>query len=713
MGADSDPGTVQAPLSDVTDLSALRALARLHGVQPAYTDITGRRRTASVDALLRVLAALDVFVSRLADAPAALRGAEAAQPAMPPVAVVRPHRPVLTLPPARAGVVHLELLLEDGRSASWTVRGRSRRAQQVRIPQPLPVGYHRLRVTAGTRTTDTLLIAAPRRAYGRTPEDRVWGVFLPLYALRTGGDGGAGDYAGLGDLADWTAAQGGSVVATLPLLPVFLETPCDPSPYAPVSRRMWNEFYIDVERVRELHGAPDAQALLASRESQRLLRAARRAALVDYRALMRLKRAVLEILAASFFDGTDPARREAFEQFAAARPQAADYAAFRAVLDRRRTDWRQWPGRLRDGTLRPGDYDDADFRYHLYAQWIADEQVAEVSGRIRSAGGMVYVDLPLGTHAWGYDVWRDRSVFAEGVATGAPPDTFFRQGQNWGAQPLHPRRLREQGYRYVIECLRHHLAQATLLRIDHIMGLHRFFWIPHGMAASDGVYVRYPADELYAILAVESVRHRAVIVGENLGTVPREVTAAMTRHRILQSYVVQYALQPNVDVPLSRVPADAVAAVNTHDMPPFAAFWRGTDLADLTRLGQLSPAQAAEERRRRTALLRMLATFLRRRRLLRGTVGAPTMLRALLRHLGASPARVVLVNLEDLWGETRPQNTPGTGDERPNWRRKAAYALDRIRRMRSVTAALGDLDRARREPPRRTRLTARRVGARR
>lgn len=677
------------------ELAALRALARLHGVQPAYTDITGARRIASPDALLHVLHALDVPVSKLADAPGALRAGQAAPSSMPPVVVVHPRRPVVALPPTRTSTVHLELIREDGGASAWIVRGGSPRARTVRIPPPLPVGYHRLRVTSGRESADILLIAAPPHAYDRTPDERIWGVFLPLYALRTAHDWGAGDYSALGQLADWIRTLGGSVVATLPLLPVFLDVPFDPSPYAPVSRRMWNEFYVDVERIPDLSAAPGARALLAARESQRLLRTARRTELVRYREVMRLKRTVLELLAAALFAGSDRARREAFERFAAAHPQADDYAAFRAALDRRQTAWTRWPARLRSGTLRPGDYDDRVRRYHLYAQWIAAEQFAGVGRHIRDSGGMVYVDLPLSAHAWGYDVWRDRPVFADGVSSGAPPDTFFRQGQNWGAQPLHPRRLREAGYRYVIECLRHHLAHANVLRVDHIMGLHRFFWIPHGMAASDGVYVRYPAEEFYAILALESVRHGAVIVGENLGTVPREVTAAMARHHILQTYVAQYALQPAA-APLGRVPADSVAAVNTHDMPPFAAFWRGADLRDLARLGQLTRTQALDERRRRTVLLGTLAQFLRRRHVLRGSVSARAMLRALLNYLGASPARVVLVNLEDLWGETRPQNTPGTGGERPNWRRKAAVTLDRMRRMRPVATALRELDRARR-----------------
>src|SRR4029079_1082368 len=182
-------------------------------------------------------------------------------------------------------------------------------------------------------------------------------------------------------------------------------------------------------------------------------------------------------------------------------------------------------------------------------------------------------------------------------SAGAPPDTFFTKGQNWGFPPLQPDRLRDSGYRHLIDCLRHHLAHAGLLRIDHVMQFHRLFWIPQGMDASGGVYVRYPAEEFFAILSLESHRHQAIIVGENLGTVPPEIGEAMDRHDVLGMYVVQYELQPGSQG-LREPPARSVASLNTHDMPTFRAFWEAKDVDDLEDLGLFDPAQANAERER-------------------------------------------------------------------------------------------------------------------
>jgi 4-alpha-glucanotransferase len=279
---------------------------------------------------------------------------------------------------------------------------------------------------------------------------------------------------------------------------------------------------------------------------------------------------------------------------------------------------------------------------------------------------------------------------------GAPPDAFFTRGQAWGFPPLHPERAREQGHRHLIACLRHHLEQAGALRIDHIMGLHRLFWVPKGMEPRDGVYVRYPAEELYSILCLESHRHRSLIVGENLGTVPAYVNRALARHGILGMYVAQYATTAKVAMALRPVPSRSVASINTHDMPPFAAFWRGLDIGDRRALGLLTQRGAERERQRRQALKRSLVSFLRRQGWLRGSASAFSVLRACLAHLAASPARLLLVNLEDLWLETKPQNVPGTVDERPNWRRKARHSLEALCQMPQVADTLREIDRLRR-----------------
>jgi hypothetical protein len=234
---------------------------------------------------------------------------------------------------------------------------------------------------------------------------------------------------------------------------------------------------------------------------------------VDYGRQMALKRAVLEKLAHAFHVGGGALHPE-FEAFVERHPRLQDYAAFRATIERRDTTWHEWPGRLRAGTLKKGDYDERNKRYHVYVQWLAENQAAEIA---ESSTGL-YLDLPLGVHPDGYDVWKERDTFLEGCAAGAPPDPVFTRGQNWGLTPLHPERARATGYGYLADCLRHQLHLAGALRIDHVMSFHRLFCIPEGMSAEDGVYVTYRPEELWAVATLESRRHQSMLVGEDLGS---------------------------------------------------------------------------------------------------------------------------------------------------------------------------------------------------
>lgn len=692
--------------------NSLRQLARLHGVQTAYYDVSGSRKEASPESLLRVLRALGAPVETLRDVPAALRERRQAtwQRGIEPVIVAWEGGPAevrLSLPVQRvSGSLACELKLEGGEVKSWRldlaslptveaaeIGGVRYVAKSIALPT-VPWGYHGLTFQFRRSHLETTIIGAPARAYG--PPDggagRVWGAFLPLYALHSRRSWGAGDLSDLEELMDWLGDLGGTVVATLPLLASFLDEPFDPSPYAPVSRLFWNEFYVDVTRVPELSRCPAAQSLLASNEVRSRIEALRSTGLADYRAQMALKRRVLEELARYVFAGGTQ-RHCVLKEFVETHPAAEDYARFRAACERQRCPWPEWPEPLRSGVLTPGDYDEETERYHLYVQWVAQEQIRRLSATAKSNGQLMYLDLPLGVHPHGYDVWRHRDAFAWDVSGGAPPDAVFTKGQDWGFPPLHPEKLREQRYRYVIAYLRHHLQRARILRIDHVMGLHRLFWIPRGLGAVDGVYVRYPAEEFYAILALESHRHKAWIVGENLGTVPSYVNRAMSRHNIHRMYVVHYELASDARRPLRAVSANSVASLNTHDMPPFAAFWKGLDIQDRLRLGLLDGTSARAERRSRQKQREALvSSFERKGRAKRAPRDAGSLLRAMLAFLASSPAKAVLVNLEDLWLETHPQNVPGTSSEHPNWQRKARYSLEAFRQMPEVVDTLCQID---------------------
>lgn len=677
------------------DGRALRRLARLHGIQLSYVDDMGRRRTASEDALLDVLRAFGVPLTSRRDAPAALRKGVRSRWHwdIEPVAVAWdggsttvPFR----LPRDEArGVARGRLGHGAGADTlRWDLtRLRSRRGptldgrEYVEVALPLPggrpTGYHPLQVRLRRRTLSSVVIAAPRRAYAPPTRSRRWGVFVPLYALHSERSWGIGDFSDLGALVEWVGRTGGTAVATLPLLATFLDRPYDPSPYRPVSRRFWNDVFLDLERLR-VRDRPDRWTLRRSAEFSRDLASARAQRMVDYRAVATLKdralRSLIPCAGALGRDGREPRDVSTFARFRA--------ASARGEWGRERLKERGDPG------PQGSDDRDADVARHAIGQRLAEAQLQALTAYARGEGVDVYLDLPLGVHPEGYDVWRDPDLFVRGATLGAPPDRVFASGQDWGLPPIHPERLRRTGYRHVVDVLRRHMRFAKILRIDHVMGLHRLFWIPRGRPPIAGVFVRYPHEEAYAILSVESHRHRCVVVGENLGTVPAYVNAAMHRHGILGMFVVQYELEGYRADALRKIPARAVASVNTHDMVPFAGYWRGDDIARRVGRGAITSRAAHDARIQRARVRKRVIAALRDAGRLRGRETVPAVYRALLAHLAASPAWLVLVNLEDLWGETEPQNVPGTGPETPNWRWRCRYGLEDLRRRNDVLELL-------------------------
>ncbi|MDM7917195.1 MAG: 4-alpha-glucanotransferase, partial [Candidatus Eisenbacteria bacterium] len=460
--------------------------------------------------------------------------------------------------------------------------------------------------------------------------------------------------------------------------------------------------YLDLEAACDLAGRPEVAVQRLSSEQRRAESAAlRREDLVDYRRAMAHKRPILEELAQSFFDEgrdrSDPDYRSYLERA----PRAEDYARFRATVERHHATWQAWPERQRDGTLQDGDFDLAAMRAHLFAQYALDRQFLDLAETTRRSGPGLYLDFPLGVNGGGYDVWRERDSFAIGASGGAPPDLFFRKGQDWGFPPPHPERIRETGYRYQIDSLRRHLRYAGVLRIDHVMGLHRLYWVPWGMEATRGAYVRYHADELFAILALESRRAGSMVVGENLGTVPKEVNEAMERHGIRKMFVLQYEIVESAQELPAVVPPDSVASVNTHDMATFRSFLEGLDIARRVELGFLSEEAAEEERAGRRRVRSKLVESLSQAGWIEGLAGddpgTRTILEASLSYLAASESEVVVASLEDLWLEAQGQNVPGTTQEHPNWRRKARYDLEGLDQLPAVTQLLARIDRLRGE----------------
>lgn len=700
------------------DIKPLRELARLHGIQTRYTDMAGRPQPASPEALVAVLQALGIPITRTSEAVSLLRESRLNlfRQSLEPVYVHwRGKTTSLAIQvPARLAdaTVRWEWRLEDGQTLQQDVSLRDlpgRRSIRLEnksfvlkewpLPESLPMGYHRGILECGEERFETLVLNAPEKCYTASPHQRHWGVFAPLYAMHSERSWGAGDFGSLRELVTWVGQWGGQFVGTLPLLPAFLDEPLEPSPYSPVSRLFWNEFYLDLDQVPELKAGGEARTMLKNASFQRRLGRLRNLPLVDYREGMQLKRQLLERLSALFF-GRASARRSAFEHFQQENPQVEDYARFRAMHEKQGAPWRQWPKRCREGKLLDSDVPAHLVQYYLYAQWLAHEQMAALSRHARGLGVSLYLDMPLGTHRDGYDAWRYQNVFALQASGGAPADPVFTQGQDWGFAPIHPQRSRAQGHRYIIAYLRHHLRRAGLLRFDHVMSLHRLYWVPQGHPATQGAYVTYPAEELYAILSIESHRHQAVLLGENLGTVPPEVNESLQRHGVGEMFVVEYECQAHPRRALRPIPARSVASVNTHDMPPFATWWNGRDIEDRSQLGLLKGEEIPPEYEHRQRMKEALIRQLRRGGCLREeTFQAGPVLAALLAHLSGSRAQYLLINMEDLWQETAPQNVPGTSTERINWLRKMVLTLEQIRRDSGVARVLSAVNSLRSPAP--------------
>ncbi|MDP3062268.1 MAG: 4-alpha-glucanotransferase [Chloroflexota bacterium] len=698
----------------MSEAASLAHLARLYGVQTTYYGADHRRTQSSPAAVHAVLRALGAPLETLRDVPTAVRERHRmlAERCVEPVIVAWDGGPaeVTLCLPERMAADHLacRLRLEDGAERSWSCDLETLRVQStievegqryvnlaLGLPGGLPAGYHRLALELEGRRWEALLIAAPSRAYSPPDGDSSWGVFLPLYALHSKDSWGCGDLSNLDSLSRWAGGLGASTIATLPLLAAFLDEPFEPSPYMPVSRLFWNELYVNIASVPEFQRCEAARAMVDSPDFQAELASLRAAPLVDYRRAMALKRHVLEELARCFYDGAGE-RQPDFQRFLKDSPLAGEYARFRAAGERLRHPWPQWPQRMRDGVLQPGDYPEEAARYHLYVQFLAHQQLEGLAVRARSAGQRLYLDLPLGVHPHGFDVWRERGLFTKYVSAGAPPDAFLSLGQDWAFPPVHPERAREQGYRYLIAYLRHHMQRAGMVRVDHVMGLHRLYWVPRGMSAADGAYVHYPAEELYAVLCLESQRAQCAVAGEDLGVAPAYVRRTMAQHNISRLYTLQFQIDLDARRAVGAVSSGSVASLNTHDMPAFAAFWRGLDIHDRQQMSLLNESQARQEMRERQAMRRALVGFLKGRGLLDATSrSAAAVLKACLAYLASSRARAVLVNLEDLWLETRPQNVPGTGQERPNWRRKARHSLEVFSQMPRVVETLRAVGRLR------------------
>ncbi len=549
-----------------------------------------------------------------------------------------------------------ELVLEDGTSLGTVER----------LPEDLPHGYHLLR----RDNSEQLLLLAPERC--PLPDGgRGWGWSVQLPTLRSAGSWGIGDLADLRELAAWSRSLGATSLVVSPLGAPNPDPRPETSPYYPSTRRFRNPLALRIEEVPGAKADPQVAALAA--EAHRL----NERRLIDRAEVQRLKLQALERLWAAPHDGDGLSAYRAEQG-----PPLHDWATFATLAEHFGGGWARWPGRFRDPrspevVAFAAEHADR-VAFHEWIQWQIDEQLRRAS----QAGVRLVTDLPIGFDPAGFDAWAWQDVLALGASIGAPPDRFNPAGQDWDLPPFVPHRLRQAHLRPFIETVRAAMRHAGGLRIDHVLGLFRLWWIPAGVGG--GAYVRYPAEELLAVLAIESRRAGAVVIGEDLGTVERGVKRALGRRGLLSTRLVYFERRGT-----GRIPRRAFAAVTTHDLPTVAGAWSGSDLADMAAAGVTPDPRGLAEIRGRIARAGNLTDAASEREAILAVHAA----------LAASRAILVGATLEDALAVHERPNLPGTVfEQRPNWSVALPATLEAIERDPFVRRLAATLD-ARREAP--------------
>jgi 4-alpha-glucanotransferase len=711
--------------------TARAALATALGIVPEYHDVSGRVHRIGDATRERLLAALGspaADETTAAAALTALREAAAARPLEPtcvapvlsegaPFAVAGRSAPGAEAEFAlwlRREGEETETLLAEG-----VARADAGGALRVSLPAGAPpFGYHDLRLALhdahGAREGVQRLIVVPPRCAspaGVLHGQRAVGLTANLYTVRSARNWGVGDLTDLRGLVEFAHGAGAAFVGVNPLH-ALRNADGDVSPYSPISRLFRNVLYLDVEAVPELGDSPEARATLASPALQERLQALRGSTHVDYAGVMAAKRPVLEALHRAFRARPDgDVRRAAYAAWVERQGEALErFATFVALDELHRPQgcgwWPEWPEAHRD----PRGAAVEEFRhahaaavdFHRWCQFELDRQLSAAAEDARRRGLPIglYQDLAIGASPAGSDVWAEPDLFLRDLSVGAPPDPLGPEGQNWGLPAVDPRRLRARGYDFWVTLVRAALRHAGALRIDHVLGLFRQFWIPQGMSGAEGAYVRFPSDDLLGVLALESTRANALVVGEDLGTVPPEVPPALARWGVLTSKVLVFERgSGGAFRPPREYPRMSLATANTHDLAPLAGWWEGRDVLRRREVGLLADDAAAEAARAergvdRAALLRLLVDeALLPPEVLDGdptAVDEPRVRAAVHALLRRTPAWLVGLSLEDLVGEAEPVNVPGVGtDLYPAWQRRLTMPLESLATDPGVRRALG------------------------
>ncbi len=623
--------------------------AKARGIQTEFIDGQGQRRVTGAEALKIILGALPSETpGPLIGHPIVIRSGRPAESEIASAAAL----------PVRWKIVTDREVIAEGESFD----------RIIAWPADLPIGIYRLQLTdAGSATEDVPLLSAPASAFGGD-FDRCWLLAVQLYGIRSARNWGMGDFTDLAGLIDLAHHLGADGVGLNPLHALFDDRPGDCSPYSPNSRLFLNALYIDVEKLPEFRIDAATKAALAHLRKQDV---------VNYPAVAELKWRALRSAFDVFKAGTTLARRSDFEKFRSERGSLlSHFACFEALRHRLKKPWWEWPAEWRQpddarcASLRRGP-DAAEIEFVEFVQWTADRQLAAAKARANKLGMKVglYLDVAVGVQSDGFDAWNEQVAISRHLGVGAPPDPLNTAGQSWGLAGFNAAGLERQSFEPFSEMLRASMRHAGAIRLDHVLGLKRLYLVPHGFGAAEGVYVQMPFEALLAVTAQESVAHRCVVIGEDLGTVPEGFRAQMADWGIWSYLVMMFEREDNGPFRvIDHYLANALVTFNTHDLSTYAG-WRSFSDLKLKRSLGIDPGESDDAR---WHALGMLDDVLRRHGIDNHDIYS------VANFLARTRSRLLAISLEDLLGLVEQPNIPGTIEEHPNWRRRLPVSLEHI-----------------------------------
>jgi 4-alpha-glucanotransferase len=708
-------------------MNLIEKLAELVGFHTTYTNSFGEQVYAKNEARHSLLNAMGYDLSSDEKITASITTLEQSswRGMLPPAHIAKleakQHEITISIATNTSKYLTWQITLESGELLSGDVQLSSLVIQNSatfngqtfsKMSLPLPTltqGYHQLTVNVGEHNATCPLIYAPQTCYSpqEASTEKMWGYAAQLYSLTSESNWGMGDFGDLDMLVEKSASQQASAIGLNPLHPLYQNNPAHRSPYSPTSRCFLNTLYIDVKQVPNFATCSAAQTRVNSDEFQQKIAYAKQTKLIDYPAVADIKFEVLEILFQDFIN-TKPNELSEFNDFKNSRGEdLLQLATFEALYEHfRKSDfnaygWPNWPKEYQT----PGSKEVDEFKqshaqrinYFCFVQWLAHRQLKAIATKTKALGMPVglYLDLAVGCDGSGVDVWSDKDVYVAGAAVGAPPDAMNTLGQDWGLTPINPVALQKQGYQPLVKALRSNMQYAGALRIDHILGLMRQYWVAPGMKADEGVYITFPLEDILRIIALESRRNDCIVIGEDLGTVPDGFGEIMARAGLLSYKVLFFErwdsgffMRPDL------YPAQSMVTVSTHDLPTLAGWWTGKDLQWRQKLNLYpNETMGQNERNSRIEDRQLLVSALDDLKVINmenAPEQAPASMNrelnlAVQKYMAQAPSHIQLIPLEDALEVVEQVNIPGTIDEHPNWLQKLPVSLEQLCETESVT----------------------------